>query len=171
MKDKIVKLKESIWEEIRGSLLSCSDIGEFDSDLLHNEDIPRRIYKGRAVIPDSIFNKISDNQIKDSELYATAIESLALAAALRLRINEEFSIIFSKCYSCIYFKRSDNISFQYEQIFFSTKFIEKFGIDFKWDPNNQELKEFVKLMFNLILAWSKDHEKYTLDLKTFKNRL
>ena len=84
MDNEIESLKKSIWKEISNVLNPRFDIGEFSNEFLHNEDIPRIIYNNKSVIPDSIFKKIIQTPNKDSEIYSIALESLALAAFLRI---------------------------------------------------------------------------------------
>ena len=167
MNIKINEIKESMWNETKESLELCADIGNFSSDLLHNEDIPRIIHLGKPVIPDSIFYKISKIPNNDSELYVTAIESIGIAAGLKLGLNERFSVIFSRCYGCLYFKRNVSSSSQYEQIYFSSKFIKKFSINYNWNVKDKRLKKFIKIMFDKIFEWSMDSNKYNKDIAKF----
>ena len=156
-----------MWNETRETLELCADIGNFSPDLLHNEDIPRMVHHGKRVIPDSIFYKISKTPNNDSELHVTAIESIGIAAALRIGLNEKFSIIFARCYGCLYFKRNISSSSQYEQSYFSSKFIRKFRTNYNWNTKDKKLKEFIKMMFNEILTWSLDLNKYNKDIAKF----
>ena len=55
MENKLKTTKKSTWDEIRESLILCGNIGEFEEDMIHNEDIPRLIYKGKAVLGDNLF--------------------------------------------------------------------------------------------------------------------
>ena len=167
MENEIESLKKSIWKEISNVLNPRFDIGEFSNELLHNEDIPRIIHLGKPVIPDSIFYKISKIPNNDSELYVTAIESIGIAAGLKLGLNERFSVIFSRCYGCLYFKRNVSSSSQYEQIYFSSKFIKKFSINYNWNTKDRRLKKFIKIMFDKIFEWSIDSNKYNEDIAKF----
>tara|TARA_Y100001970_G_scaffold115211_2_gene143579 strand:- start:1575 stop:2099 length:525 start_codon:yes stop_codon:yes gene_type:complete len=160
-----------IWNEIKESFSLCKDIGIFDPSGLCIEDIPRIIHKGKVVFPDSIFNKINKMPNKDSELYQFSLESLAILAGLKLNLDEKFSIILGKSYSCIYAKRSSNDSSQFEQLFFSSKFLKEFGVDYKWNIKDEKLKKFIKLMFNTILEWSINRKKHIKDINDFKNSL
>ena len=171
MENEIESLKKSIWKEISNVLNPRFDIGEFSNEFLHNEDIPRIIYNNKSVIPDSIFKKIIQTPNKDSEIYSIALESLALAAFLRINSNEKYSIIFAKCYCALYFTRSESSSSQFEQIFFSTKFIELFGSSYKWNTDDIRLKEFVQSMFYKISKWSEDIDSHKNDIESFKKTL
>lgn len=171
MTETINQIKISLWTEISESLKCCPNIGDFETSLLLNDDIPRIIYKGKVVISDSLFQKFDEYKNRDSDLFQVCLESLLIAAGLRLHLNEKFSIIFSKCYSCIYFKRSDNDSSQFEQLYFSTKFINKFGVDYRWDNKDERLQNFIMDMYKKLWDWKNDSEKHKIDLKNFKKNL
>ena len=160
-----------IWDDIKESFNDCGDIGFFDSSAICTDDIPRIIYKGKVVIPYSVLNKINKIRNKNSELYQFSIETLVIVAGLKLNLNEKFSIILGKCYSCIYGKRSTNDSSQFEQLFFSSKFIDEFGVEYQWDVKDKNLKKFIKTMFKTIMEWNRNTEKYQKDLAAFKKSL
>ena len=171
MNKTINQVKISLWTEIRESLKFCPNIGDFETSLLLNDDIPRIIYKGKVVISDSLFQKFHEYKNKDSDLFQVCLEALLIAAGLKLHLNEKFSIIFSKCYSSIYFKRCDNDSTQFEQLYFSTKFIDKFGVDYKWDNKDKRLQNFIMNMYKKLCDWKNDTENHRIDLKNFKESL
>ena len=107
MENEIESLKKSIWKEISNVLNPRFDIGEFSNEFLHNEDIPRIIYNNKSVIPDSIFKKIIQTPNKDSEIYSIALESLALAAFLRINSNEKYYIKYYKIFILFIYNSSD----------------------------------------------------------------
>ena len=71
----------------------------------------------------------------------------------------------------MYFTRSESSSSQFEQIFFSTKFIELFGTSYKWNTDDIRLKEFVQSMFYKISKWSEDVGSHKNDIESFKKTL
>ena len=171
MKKILWDTKKNIWNEIRESLILCGNIGEFKDNIIHNEDIPRLIYKGKAVLSDNLFKKFNLPNSNGDDLFPTICQGMVVAASLKLGLNEQYSIIFADCYCGIKFKRSENKSTQYEQIYFSKKFISMFSLNNKWNVEEKDLQIFIKEMYKTVYEWQNDSLFHKEEIDSFKEEL
>ena len=171
MENKLKTTKKSTWDEIRESLILCGNIGEFEEDMIHNEDIPRLIYKGKAVLGDNLFRKFNLSNNVESDLFSAICQGMVIAASLRLGLNERYSIIFADCYCSIRFQRSENKSTQYEQVYFSKKFISMFSLNNKWNVRGKNLQIFIHDMYKTICNWQNNSSSHKKEINSFKEEL
>jgi len=171
MENKLTTTKRNIWNEVRESLILCGDVGEFKNSIIHNEDIPRLIYKGRAVLSDNLFKKFNLSNNVESDLFSVIYQGMVIAASLKLELNENYSVIFADCYCSIKFQRSENKSTQYEQVYFSKKFISMFSLNNKWDVKEKNLKIFIKDMYKTICNWQNNPFLHKEEIDSFKEEL
>jgi len=162
--------KRAIWEDVSSSFSMCQVITDFPSQLIHNEDLPRLIYKGKAVLSDNLFEKIDFSKI-NLDLFYVICQGLVIAKSMILGLNEKYSIICADSYCCVRFKRNELKSTQFEQTYFSKKFISLFSVDKIWDSDNEEIQIFVKDMFGTIIHWQENPELHKKEINIFSEEI
>ena len=94
--------KRAIWEDVSSSFSMCQVITDFPSQLIHNEDLPRLIYKGKAVLSDNLFEMgssaeltiINPNQewvFKEDNIYSKSKNSPFIGETLKGKVHYTLS--------------------------------------------------------------------------------
>ena len=162
--------KKAIWDDISSSFAMCGDIKSFPEELICNNDIPRLIYKLKVVLGDSLIEKFDYSRI-NLDLFSVICQGMVIALSMTLGLNEKYSIICADCYCCIRFQRNELKSTQYEQTYFSQKFISLFSLEKSWDSNDEKIQTFTMEMFNTILAWQQNPELHNNEINKFSSEM
>lgn len=166
MINKALEVARREWENIRGSLAMCGDIGDFNPDDFAL-DKPTLISNLSHLITNLI--EMDKQLIRDGYSTSEALDvftAFAVKAAERLGLDEGLALAFGNGYGYVRTGWLGLQEIEQQQVIFS-KIYFPVGVNFYWRFDSPLVRTKLKTVFNRFMSWQNDPQSYVTEMKAY----